>query len=296
MPSAAPTNPVFRFAPSPNGNLHLGHALSAILNAEMAAASNGRFLLRMEDIDLARCKPEFEQAIYDDLNWLGLNWEMPVRRQSDHVKVYAGALDRLKAKGLVYPAFMSRGDVKRLVANAESAGRIWPRDPDGAPLYPSHDKGLSAEERATRLARGEKHVWRLDMEKALAGLTTPLTFEETGETHKGTIVAEPGLWGDVMLWRFDAPSSYHLSVSVDDAAQGVTHVVRGLDLYPSTDVHRLLQHILGLPVPLYHHHRLIMDNEGNKLSKSDRATGIRALRNEGITTAALRSMIGFRAA
>ncbi len=246
--------PVFRFAPSPNGYLHLGHALSALLNDEMAKAAGGRLLLRIEDIDITRCRPEYEQAIHDDLAWLGIAYERPVRRQSEHTEDYRAALDRLKAIGLVYPAFMSRGEVKRYVADHEAAGRDWPRDPDGAPLYPPIDKASPQAEAAARIAAGDQHVWRLDMAKALAEAGETPSFVETGPACAGTLALDPALWGDVMLWRWDAPSSYHLSVVVDDALQGVTHVVRGLDLFAATPVHRLLQNLLGLPAPVYHHH------------------------------------------
>ncbi|MBX9468562.1 MAG: tRNA glutamyl-Q(34) synthetase GluQRS [Rhizobium sp.] len=284
--------PVFRFAPSPNGRLHLGHALSALLNADMAEKMGGRLLLRIEDIDLTRCTPELEQAIFDDLSWLGIPIESPVRRQSEHFPLYREALDRLQAMGLVYPAFLTRGEVKARVSAYEREGGIWPRDPDGAPLYPTEERSLTEAERAENLATAERHAWRLDIDKARSLIGRPLTWQETGEGAKGEIEADPAAWGDVVLWRSDAPASYHLAVTVDDAAQGVSHVVRGLDLFHATSVHRLLQALLGLPAPVYHHHRLILGPDGRKLSKSLGDTALAALRAEGKTPSDIRAMIG----
>lgn len=287
--------PVFRFAPSPNGPLHLGHALSAILNHDMAKAAGGRYLLRIEDIDVTRCTPEFEQAVYDDLAWLGLTWETPVRRQSDHIAHYRQALDRLIAMDLAYPAFMTRGEVKAAVAAAEADGALWPRDPDGAPLYPTVDRELDEPARASRIAAGDRHAWRLDMAKAVSIAGDGLSWRESSDSKKGTIIADAGAWGDVVLWRSDAPSSYHLSVVLDDALQGVTHVVRGLDLFHATAVHRLLQRLLDLPEPLYHHHRLILGSDGRKLSKSEGSTGIAELRQKGLTPSDIRRLVGIAA-
>ncbi len=287
------TCPVFRFAPSPNGYLHLGHALSALVNFEMARAAGGRLLLRIEDIDAARCRPEYETAIYEDLAWLGLAWEEPVRRQSEHLDDYRAALSRLERAGLVYPSFESRADIARLIAERERSG-AWPRDPDGAPLYPGMARGLSSAERAKRIAACEPHALRLDTEAALAR-AGPLAWSETGagpQGETGTVAAAPRTWGDVVLARKETPTSYHLSVVVDDARQGVSHVVRGGDLFWSTSVHRLLQALLGLPAPTYHHHRLLLDTDGRKLAKSTRSTALRELRRRGATPAAIRRMIG----
>ena len=292
MPATPGQRPVFRFAPSPNGFLHLGHALSAILNNDMARASGGRFLLRIEDIDSVRCTPEYEKAIYRDLAWLGLRWEEPVRRQSEHFGEYAAALQRLKEMDLVYPAFMTRGDVRSAVAAHEEQGRHWPRDPDGSPLYPDEDRNRSLSERQILLAKGIRHAWRLDMARALVLAGKPLSWRETGGAGTKIIRADPSAWGDVVLSRSDAPSSYHLSVVVDDALQGITHVVRGLDLFHATSVHRLLQELLGLPEPLYHHHRLVLGPDGRKLSKSERSTGLASLREAGVSTAEIRRRIG----
>jgi glutamyl-Q tRNA(Asp) synthetase len=285
--------PVFRFAPSPNGYLHLGHALSALLNGEMARAAGGLLLLRIDDIDLTRCRPEYETAIYEDLAWLGLNWEEPVWRQSQHTDEYRTALAKLEAMDLVYASFESRAEIAMMVAGRDARGP-WPRDPDGAPLYPGNAKALIPSERRRRIEAGEPYALRLDMVAALtrAGV---LTWTETGAGPNGetsTIAAAPAAWGDIILARKDAPASYHLAVVVDDAAQGVTDVVRGNDLFHATSVHRLLQTLLGLPCPRYHHHRLILDADGRKLSKSTAATGLRELRAAGASPADIRRRVG----
>jgi glutamyl-Q tRNA(Asp) synthetase len=290
------TTPVFRFAPSPNGYLHLGHALSALLNFDMARQAGGRFLLRIEDIDGTRCRPEYEAAIYEDLAWLGLVWEQPVRRQSDHLDAYEAALGRLDAMGLIYPSFESRAEISRLVTDRERTGP-WRRDPDGAPLYPGDAKALPPAERRRRLNSGDPFALRLDMIAALARSPADgasLTFIETGSGpngEAGTVAADPAAWGDVIIARKDAPTSYHLAAVVDDARQGITQVVRGQDLFHATGLHTLLQRLLGLPQPVYHHHRLIHDAEGRKLSKSTRATGLRELRAGGATPADIRRMM-----
>jgi glutamyl-Q tRNA(Asp) synthetase len=291
------TVPTFRFAPSPNGYLHLGHAFSAVLNFAMARRHGGRFLLRIEDIDRTRCRPAYEQAIFEDLAWLGIAWEEPVRRQSEHFDDYAAALARLDAMGLVYPSFESRADIARLVAARDAAGP-WRRDPDGVPLYPGNAKALPTAERRRLIDSGRAYALRLDMAAAIAVAarsgSAPLTFREAGSGPRtGIVAADPGAWGDVVLARKDTPASYHLCVVVDDALQGVTHVVRGLDLYGATGLHRLLQHLLGLPEPVYRHHRLILDPHGRKLSKSDAATGLRELRAAGAAPADILRRIGF---
>jgi glutamyl-Q tRNA(Asp) synthetase len=287
------TAPVYRFAPSPNGYLHLGHALSALLNSDRARAAGGRLLLRIEDIDATRCRPEFEAAIYQDLAWLGIEWDEPVRRQSEHLDEYREALAKLEALQLTFPSFESRTEIARLVADRESHAR-WPRDPDGAPLYPGAARMLPAPERAARIAAGEPYAVRLDMAKATewAG---PLRWSETGEGpagERGEVAADPAAWGDVILGRKEMPTSYHLAVVLDDALQGVTEVVRGRDLFPSTGVHRLLQALLGLPAPAYHHHRLLLDADGRKLSKSTQATGLRELRAQGAKAQDIRRIVG----
>jgi glutamyl-Q tRNA(Asp) synthetase len=285
--------PVFRFAPSPNGYLHLGHAFSALLNFDLARQAGGRLLLRIEDIDPLRCKPEFEAAILEDLAWLGIAWETPVRRQSDHLAVYRAAADRLAAQGLLYSSFESRGEIARLVA-ARDADGAWLRDPDGAPLYPGVAKALSRQERALLLQSGLPYALRLDMAAALS-LTGPLSWHEQGLRTDGEadpVIARPDAWGDVILARKETPTSYHLSVVIDDALQGVTDVVRGRDLFWSTSVHRVLQTLLDLPAPVYRHHDLICDPNGDKLSKSTNATSLRELRGRGVTPDEIRRLVG----
>jgi glutamyl-Q tRNA(Asp) synthetase len=286
-------SPVFRFAPSPNGYLHLGHAYSALLNFDSAQAAGGRFLLRIEDIDATRCRPEFETAIYEDLIWLGLSWETPVRRQSEHLAAYHEAVEKLSAQGLVYPAFESRAEIARLVAQREAHGP-WPRDPDGTLLYPGTAKSLAPDARQRLIERGGPYALRLDM-TAAGGRAGSLAWIEQGEGpdgDSGQISARPEAWGDVILARKETPTSYHLSVVIDDALQGVTEVVRGQDLFHATSVHRLLQQLLGLPPPSYRHHRLLMNDTGQKLSKSTDATGLRELRSAGATPADIRRLVG----
>ena len=284
--------PVFRFAPSPNGELHLGHALSAMLNHDMAREAGGRFLLRIEDIDPARCRPEYEAQICEDLRWLGLDWEEPVRRQSEHVAEYLTVLEDLKSRGLVYPAFLSRTEIKAHVTDYEKNCGRWKYDPDGSPHYPTFERDLDPADAAARIARGDRHMWRLNVERALALVAKPLTWLETNTGTPSETPANPALWGDVVLWRWDAPSSYHLSVVLDDCLQGITHVVRGMDLFHATHIHRLLQELLGLPAPIYHHHPLIKDESGQKLSKSIASTGLRTLREAGVMPSEVRRMVG----
>ena len=286
QPIAMDQPAVLRFAPSPNGVLHLGHALSALENAAMARRLGGRLLLRIEDIDQTRCRPEFERAIIEDLAWLGVDFEMPPRRQSDHLATYRAALDRLEALGLVFASFESRGELKALVAERTAAdGRPWPVDPDGAPLYAGRGAGMSTAERARRIAAGEPFALRLRMAEAVSRIGQPLAWTEVDAAGRPVrrVAADPARWGDVVLARKEVPTSYHLSVVADDALQGVTHVVRGEDLFEATAVHRLLQALLGLPEPVYRHHRLVLDADGRKLSKSEAATGLAALRAAGVT-------------
>jgi glutamyl-Q tRNA(Asp) synthetase len=268
------------------------------MNFDLAQQRGGRFLLRMEDIDATRCRPEYEAAIYEDLAWLGISWDEPVLRQSARTDAYQAALRRLDGMGVVYASFTSRAEIARLVAERDRAGR-WPRDPDGAPLYPGSARELPPAERERRIAAGDPFALRLDVAAAVALARRrggePLHWTEAGagpDGETGTVAADPAAWGDVILARKDVPTSYHLSVVVDDAHQGVTDVVRGQDLFHATSVHRLLQELLGLPAPLYRHHRLIRDADGRKLSKATGATGLRELRAAGATPEDVRRMVG----
>jgi glutamyl-Q tRNA(Asp) synthetase len=278
--------PIFRFAPSPNGRLHLGHAYSALLNAELAARSGGRLLLRIEDIDRTRCKPEYEQAIVADLAWLGLTFGEAPRRQSEHAADYAGALDRLAARGLVYPCFCTRGEIARAAGHG--------RDPDGAPLYPGTCRAMTDAERAARCASGRRAGVRLDMARALGEAPGELHWREYGEgTEAATVRADPFAWGDCLLKGKDMPASYHLAVVVDDALQGVSDVVRGRDLFPATGAHRLLQALLDVAPPRYRHHRLVRDLAGAKMSKSAASTPLAELRRNGVAAHEVRAALGF---
>ncbi len=285
---------VYRFAPSPNGWLHLGHAYSALLNSDLAHADRGVLLLRIEDIDTSRCRPEFEAAIYEDLGWLGLTWDQPVRRQSDHFDLYREALAQLQKDGLIYPAFETRSEIAALLSQREAkdgTAHPWPRDPDGAPLYPGRFDRIPNAEQTKLLQSGAPFAWRLNM-RAAVNATGPLHWTEWDDHGERSVVVDAAAWGDVIVARKDIPTSYHLSVVVDDALQGVTNVVRGRDLFHVTSVHRLLQTLLKLPEPHYRHHRLILDDQGRKLSKSDYATGLREQRAAGLTPNDIRNRIG----
>jgi glutamyl-Q tRNA(Asp) synthetase len=270
---------VTRFAPSPTGYLHLGHAFSALVAWCRACHSGGRFLLRLEDIDTARCKPEFAQAILEDLTWLGLDWDGEIRVQSQHLAEYRAVLDQLAARELLYPCFCTRADIQQSAAA--------PHTPDGTPVYPGNCRGLSASERASRIAAEVPHALRLDMQRALRCVSGTLTFDEDGE---GASICHPELFGDVVLARKDAPASYHLCVTHDDALQGITLVTRGEDLKPATHLHRLLQELMGWPAPRYAHHCLLTDASGRRLAKRDRAATLRELRAAGRTPAEVRDM------
>ncbi len=285
------TAPVFRFAPSPNGPLHLGHALSALTGFDMAKRAGGRYLVRIEDIDVTRCREEYVTGIFEDLSWLGITWEQPVLFQSQHFSTYVEAAQWLEGQGLLYPCFDSRTEIDA----AAVPGAV---DPDGAPLYPCLHKALPNSEIEARMENGERFALRIDMDRALARVRdrlggAPLTFTELDEAGNAAVVeAHPERWGDAVILRKDVPASYHLAVVVDDARQGITHVTRGRDLYAATDLHRLLQVLMGLPEPFYHHHRLLADAEGRKLSKSAGDTALSALRAAGKSHADVRAMVG----
>jgi len=274
---------VTRFAPSPTGHLHLGHAYAAIMAHR--AAQGGRFLVRIEDIDAARCRPEFEAAIFEDLAWLGLAWESPALRQSQRFDAYRAALDRLEAQGLLYPCFCTRKEIAEEIGRAADA----PQGPQGA-LYPGTCRALPAEARRARIESRESYALRLDISKAMRQIG-PVSFAEEGEgPERGVIAGNPALFGDVVLARKETPASYHLAVTVDDAFQGVTLVTRGQDLFAATHVQRLLQQLLGYPAPAYAHHRLILDEQGHKFSKRDRSITLRDLRESGATPADIRAL------
>ncbi len=276
---------ITRFAPSPTGWLHLGHAFAALFAFEAARQRGGRFLVRLEDIDQARVRPEYESAIFDDLAWLGLSWEEPVWRQSQRFDAYRDALAKLDALGVLYPCFCTRKEIQDEIAGAGQA----PHGPDG-PLYPGTCSARSAMERQERAASGLPFALRLDVAKAAALASRELFWEDLG---RGEQRARPDVFGDVVLARKETPASYHLSVVVDDAAQGVTLVTRGEDLLAATNLHRLLQDLLGLPVPQWQHHRLITDESGRRLAKRDDARSLRAMREQGWTAERVRSELGF---
>ena len=278
-------NHVTRFAPSPTGWLHLGHAFAALFAHEEAERTGGRFLLRLEDIDVTRSRPEYEQAIYGDLRWLGLKWEEAVRRQSAHFEEYRLALKNLESLGLLYPCFCTRKEIQEEIARAGQA----PHGSDG-PVYPGICKRLAEGEVAHRIASGRDYAMRLDLDKALSLAGRDLVWEDLSH---GRFTADPTPLGDVVLARKDTPTSYHLAVVVDDAAQGITLVTRGEDLLPATHLHRVLQQLLGLPVPLWKHHRLITDAEGHRLAKRDNAKALRTLREQGWTAQRVRDELGF---
>lgn len=280
----APTEFVTRFAPSPTGRLHLGHAYSALLAYRRAEHEGGRFILRIEDIDRSRSRPEFDAGILEDLAWLGLAWEAPVRRQSAHMGDFRAALDRLEADGLLYPCFCTRREIADEIAASGNA----PHGPDGA-RYPGICRRLSADEREERMASGAAYALRLDMARAVAAVGASLTWRDE---RAGDITADPESFGDVVLARKDTPTSYHLAVTVDDALQGVTHVIRGEDLFHATHIHVLLQALLGVAMPVYHHHALIYDESGRRFAKRDRSATLAACREAGMTPAEVTAKLG----
>lgn len=275
---------VTRFAPSPSGYLHLGHAYSALFAERAAREAVGRFLLRIEDIDRGRCRPEFETAILDDLSWLGLAWDGPVIRQSERFAFYQEALDRLTAEELLYPCFCTRKEIQTEIAAAGNA----PHGPDG-PHYPGTCRALGPAERQERIESGESYALRLDIARA-GDRAGPLTFHDRDH---GLFTVDPGIGGDIVLARKDTPTSYHLAVTVDDAAQGVTLVTRGEDLLLACHIHRLLQALLELPEPGYRHHPLLTGEDGKRFAKRDRSRTLRALRETGVTPLQIRERIGF---
>lgn len=278
---------VTRFAPSPTGYLHIGHAHSALDAWHRAKEAGGRFILRIEDIDVGRCKPDFEDAIYEDLRWLGLDWETPVRRQSEHMNDYARALEKLHTAGMTYPCFCTRADIK---AEIERMGGA-PHAEAGGPVYPGTCRLLTDDQRKERISAGAEHAIRIDMERA----TNRVGALSWRDTALGDIPVDALSHGDIVLARKDTPTSYHLAVTVDDAKQGVTLVTRGQDLVDYTSIHRVLQALLGLDTPIYRHHRLLTDKNGKRFAKRDRSLTIRALRIAGAMPDEVRAMAGFGA-
>jgi glutamyl-Q tRNA(Asp) synthetase len=279
---------VTRFAPSPTGLLHLGHAYSALFAAHCAKQKEGRFFLRIEDIDPGRCRKEFEDAIYEDLNWLGLEWENPVRRQSDHMQDYAGALDTLTTMDVLYPCFCTRKEIQAEIESAQHAPHHPTNGADG-PLYPGTCRTLSVDERESHIHEGKAFALRLDMGKALSRLSSPLHWLDL---ERGEQTATSEIFGDVVLARKDTPTSYHLAVTLDDHLQGISLVTRGEDLLPSTHIHRLLQELLGLDVPHYHHHGLLTGDDGRRLAKRDKPLTLKALREAGNSPEDVRKLAG----
>ncbi len=280
----ASSGTVTRFAPSPTGLLHLGHAYSALFARESARRAGGRFLLRIEDIDRVRAQDEYEAAIHEDLAWLGLEWETPVRRQSEHFADYRAALEVLDGLGVLYPCFCTRAEIRAEITRAGTA----PHGPDG-PIYPGTCRGLARSEREARISTGSPYALRLDAARA-AEIAGTLVWQDG---DRGAVPAQPESHGDVVLARKDVPTSYHLAVTVDDHLQGVSLVTRGADLFHATHVHRLLQALLDYGTPVYHHHQLVTDGSGRRLAKRDRAATIRALRDAGRTPADVREMAGY---
>lgn len=270
---------ITRFAPSPTGYLHKGHAYSALLAYQYALKHQGRFILRIEDIDTTRCRPEFTDAIYEDLNWLGIKWETPVRIQSQHFQDYQDGLERLKQQGLAYPCFCTRKAIQEEINRSGYA----PHGPEG-PVYPGICRALSKDEALSRIKNGESHAWRLNLEKALIAIDHPIGWKD--EVH-GRQQATPELLGDIVLSRKDTPTSYHLSVTLDDALEGITHIIRGKDLFHATHIHVVLQALLGLPQPHYHHHGLLLDNNGKRFAKRDKAQTLQSIRRAGVSPAQL---------
>jgi len=285
---------VTRFAPSPTGPLHLGHAFAALIAYDTAQKERGRFLLRMEDIDKARCRAEFEETIFEDLAWLGLEWERPVRRQSEHFEFYKESLEKLQTADLLYPCFCTRKEIADEITRASQAPHVKPHAMEG-PLYPGTCRALSLAQRKMRIESGAPYALRIDTKKA-SMIAGRLTFYERGQGpngEEGLQNVQPELLGDVVLARKEMPTSYHLAVVVDDALQGVSLVTRGNDLFHSTHIQRLLQSLLGLPEPSYAHHRLITDSLGKKFSKRDDSVTLRALREKGLIVEDIKKQIGW---
>lgn len=287
------TKPVFRFAPSPNGHLHLGHAFSALLNQKMAREAGGKLLLRIEDIDPTRCTQELEDQMLHDLEWIGFEWDETPRRQSEHFEDYAQALEKLAKLDLVYPSALSRGEIKKIIQTKQGNSENWPRDPDGSPLYPGCERNFDNAQRLELITSVQDYALRLNIKSARETITTPLNWTEQSTKQSETINANPLLWGDIIIARKSLPISYFLCCTYDDGIQNISHVVRGKDLYHSTSIHVMLGQILGFQKPVFHHHDLILDDKGQKLSKSKDHTSLKDLRHKGVTVEQLKEKLGF---
>ena len=284
-----------RFAPSPNGYLHLGHAYSASVASKLAQISGGKFFIRIEDIDLGRCKKEYEENIYKDLNWLEIKYEENIIKQSECFDNYERYVKKLRDLNLIYPCWASRSEIKKTILKKSSSKSSWPVDPDGQYIYPEIYKNISKAERSNLMLSGSKFSWRLNVKKAMnfaqEKLGNKIFFEELGLEPKGKRILEPNLYGDFIIARKEIPTSYHLSVTVDDAEQGINLVTRGLDIYPATSIHRLLQIILNLPETKWYHHNLLREDSGEKLSKTNKSTSIKSLRDKKIKKDEIFSLI-----
>ena len=284
-----------RFAPSPNGYLHLGHAYSALVASKLAQISGGKFFIRIEDIDLGRCKKEYEENIYKDLNWLEIKYEENIIKQSECFDNYERYVKKLRDLNLIYPCWASRSEIKKTILKKSSSKSSWPIDPDGQYIYPEIYKNISKAERSNLMLSGSKFSWRLNVKKAMnfaqEKLGNKIFFEELGLEPKGKRILEPNLYGDFIIARKEIPTSYHLSVTVDDAEQGINLVTRGLDIYPATSIHRLLQIILNLPETKWYHHNLLREDSGEKLSKTNKSTSIKSLRDKKIKKDEIFSLI-----
>ena len=284
-----------RFAPSPNGYLHLGHAYSAFISSELAKKSCGKFFIRIEDIDLGRCKKKYEESIYKDLNWLEIKYEKNIIKQSECFDKYERYIKKLRDLNLIYPCWASRSEIKKFILSKSINKSSWPIDPDGQYIYPKIYKNISKAERSNLMLSGLDFSWRLDIEKAISfaqdKLGNKIFFEELGLEPKGKRIIEPNLYGDFVIARKEIPTSYHLSVIIDDAEQGINLVTRGLDIYPATSIHRLLQIILNLPETQWYHHNLLREDSGQKLSKTNKSTSIKSLREMEIKKTEIFSLI-----
>lgn len=284
-----------RFAPSPNGYLHLGHAYSALVASKLAQISGGKFFIRIEDIDLGRCKKEYEENIYKDLNWLEIKYEENIIKQSECFDNYERYVKKLRDLNLIYPCWASRSEIKKTILKKSSSKSSWPIDPDGQYIYPEIYKNISKAERSNLMLSGSKFSWRLNVKKAMnfaqEKFGNKIFFEELGLEPKGKRILEPNLYGDFIIARKEIPTSYHLSVTVDDAEQGINLVTRGLDIYPATSIHRLLQIILNLPETKWYHHNLLREDSGEKLSKTNKSTSIKSLRDKKIKKDEIFSLI-----